>query len=709
MPHYWITGGHREDRERAAAALPLPAPLLPAQPPTAPLLLPATDAHRRLRGPYTAAGSLLRALVPEVLDRDPGLVQRYDIELLSAAPELAAAIPNSRQTLTTMAIPAERTRYYARLRTRRIANGLVEFLLGALPPAPRSLIVQNADEADLTDLEFLAAALRRIDPARLTLVLCAATSDVPDDTLRKVLADRADHIPAEQAEQADQANQAQQADQADPWAYVQAECTSDDPALIAAYQALAPADRASLHDRRAADLAAQEEPSLHDGAIPYHREHGTDPSGAGARARHAAQDYCVRMGFYQAGAEHGFRGLALVDPATQPGLWWDIAAALGLELSVLSRTHEALDLYDQARLNSVNPDVHMAAAYATAMLYTRHNDPAERDETKAKAWLNAAIATASMIADPIERAFHGAFYRNGLALVEVNLGEPAVALRLVNECVASLDRQLKPDEHRLHRSVLKNNRARVHAALGHFDDALADYAVAIAEDPNHAEHYLERGNILRRLGRYDEAAADYETAIRLSPPFAEIYYNRADLRHGLGDRAGALADFGYVLELDPALVDAYVNRAGLYLDDGEVAAARRDALAGLEHDPGNAYLHAILGRVHEAAGDAPAALAAYDRAVETDPELQAAWVGRAEILFEAGRHEAALASLDRALELSEDAAILFNRAMVRHAAGQPDRALADLERARQLDPSDPDIADQLDRCRTARPVPLLPG
>jgi len=201
MPHYWITGGHREDRERAAAALPLPAPLLPAQPPTAPLLLPATDAHRRLRGPYTAAGSLLRALVPEVLDRDPGLVQRYDIELLSAAPELAAAIPNSRQTLTTMAIPAERTRYYARLRTRRIANGLVEFLLGALPPGPRSLIVQNADEADLTDLEFLAAALRRIDPARLTPRIINLPFDlfrnemmmtltlVPDHVLRQIVDD----------------------------------------------------------------------------------------------------------------------------------------------------------------------------------------------------------------------------------------------------------------------------------------------------------------------------------------------------------------------------------------------------------------------------------------------------------------------------------------------------------------------------------------
>jgi hypothetical protein len=43
------------------------------------------------------------------------------------------------------------------------------------------------------------------------------------------------------------------------------------------------------------------------------------------------------------------------------------------------------------------------------------------------AWLNAAIATASLIADPSDRAFQGAFYRNGLALVEMNLGSPATA------------------------------------------------------------------------------------------------------------------------------------------------------------------------------------------------------------------------------------------------------------------------------------------
>src|ERR1044071_674614 len=167
--HAWITGGESQ-RSRVKTATALAG---------APLLMPAVDAHARLRGPYTAAGTIARELVPGVLDRDPDLVRRYDIELLSAAPELSALVPGSRETLTSMAIPAERTRYYARLRTRRIANGLAEFLDGVLgSTGPFTLIVTNADHADATDLEFLATAVRRIDPARLRLVICSAGRDL---------------------------------------------------------------------------------------------------------------------------------------------------------------------------------------------------------------------------------------------------------------------------------------------------------------------------------------------------------------------------------------------------------------------------------------------------------------------------------------------------------------------------------------------------
>jgi hypothetical protein len=42
----------------------------------------------------------------------------------------------------------------------------------------------------------------------------------------------------------------------------------------------------------------------------------------------------------------------------------------------------------------------MQAAYATAMLYTRHHDEGNKDHRKALGWINQAIAFAQTTDDP---------------------------------------------------------------------------------------------------------------------------------------------------------------------------------------------------------------------------------------------------------------------------------------------------------------------
>jgi tetratricopeptide (TPR) repeat protein len=681
--HRFVRGGLRRDRAVAVDALGLP-----------PQIVPTVDAHQRLRGPYTAAGAIVRALAPDLVQRDPALVTRYDIELLSAAPDLSTIVPNSRETLTSMALPAERTRYYAQLRSSRIANGLVEFIRDGQPDGRvGTLVVENVEHAEKTDLEFLAAALRRLDPAQLTVVVCTGPAGTDDDVLLAALEAYAEPVPVGETDPAG-------APEADAEAYVWTDCTSDEPALIEAYAALPDDVRRALHDRRVAELAAIDDVTLGYGAIPFHLEQGTDCAAAAADALFAAEDHALVNGYYPAVVEYARRGLALVDVKSNEDLWWRFTVQVGLALSVLARTHEAMDVYNDARFMSMNPSVHMHSAYSTAMLYTRHNVPEERDEKLAKSWLNSAIATAALIPDPSERAFQSAFFRNGLALVEVNLGAPSEALRLVDWCIDHLDRLLQPHEHRLHRSVLKNNRARVYLSLGRLDDALADYAIVIRDDPNHAEHYLERGNILRRLGRTEEAFADYDNALRLSPPFPEIYYNRGDLRMTVGDVDGAMEDFSYVIELNPEFVDAYVNRAGAYLDQGDIDAAYADAIAGLALDPDNAYLLVALGQVHAERGDHEAAKAAYDHALDVAPELLTALSGRATLAYQMGELDAAMDDLVRAVDLDpEDALLRYNRAFVYQGSGRWDEALADLDVAVGLAPDDPEIIAARESCR----------
>lgn len=682
--HLWIKGGLVVDRQRALSALDLPAELTET-----------VDAHRRLRGPYTAAGTIVRAVVPPLLRTAPALVQAHDVEILTVAPELRATVPATRETLTSLAVPEERTRFYSRMRTLRIAHGLAEFL-GALPGiGARTVVVENVDRADPTDVEFLAVLLRHADPRSLRIVVCGGFSSPPEESIAEALADRADIIEVSPAPVAVLNGSGRYA--AD---FVRGDGVSDDPALIAAYQALDPAERTHLHDRRAEELLAGQQLSYTLGAIPYHRENGSDPTRAGAAAMRSALDYCINMGFYDATVDLGIRGRAIVDWQSQLDDWWAFTTKMTTSLAALGRPAEAEALYDEARGVTDSPSVHMQAAYATAMLHTRHYEPEQRDHLRAMGRINEAIAFASMNPDPRERAIQVVFNRNGLALVQVHLGNLPTALDIVDKGLALLDKELTDDEFKLHRSVLRFNRGQVYAGLGRLDEAIADYTAVIGDDPNYPEYYFDRGNLLRRVGRDAEALDDYDKAIALSPPFPEVFYNRADLKYAVGDLTGALADFSHVLELDPRFLDAYINRASLLIELDRLDDARADVAAGLAVQPDTAYLHCILGQLQEADGDRAGARYAYNVALSFDPDLQVAWASRASLAFDDGDLTGALADLQRALELGESPELRANRATVLQAANRWSEALADLDHALQLEPDDADLLGSRERCLT---------
>ncbi|WNV85085.1 tetratricopeptide repeat protein [Umezawaea sp. Da 62-37] len=688
--HLWVRFPRDVDPVELPALLSdgLPAPL------PDPVMAPVSTA-RRLRGPFTAAGQLALVLAPGA---SGALLERHQIELLSVAPELRGELSAPRETLTSLAIPAERTRFYAGVRTERLGHGLVEFVharLRELDLGPRSLVVRTVD-ADQTDLEFLAALVRRTDPALLTVVVCDSGTD-PGAPLTSVLSEHADEIAMTIGPPA-----ALQLDRlAAATRYVEGDCTVDWPELVDAYLGLPAATRSELHDHRADALDALGEKAPTLGAVAFHREHGSDPNGTGLAALEKALNHCLNMGFYHATIDISLRGRALVDPVASFNTWWVFTTKMTTSLMMLRRADEAEIIYEELIAATESPRGHMQASYARAMIYTRHRD--RRDHLRAKGLIKQAIAFSRLLADDSDTSvFNTVFHQNGLALVEMHLGNLEEALRLVTEGAAWLDRTIAPGTHALHRSVLVHNRSQLLTKLGRTEEALACLDQVIATDPNHPDYYIDRGNLLHALGRDDEALADYDTAIRIGPPFPEAQYNRAELLIEHDEIDAALAVLDYVLELDPDMVDAMVNRAGIHLDRGDLNAARADAEHGLTVDPDNTHLHVVTAQVLAETGDRTAAMAAFDRALKLDHDLVGALTGRAALEHEAGDHAAALSDLDRAVLLApDDPAVRFNRAMVHEAAAHWGNALADLLVAAESAPDDEDITSALDRCRTA--------
>jgi len=422
-------------------------------------------------------------------------------------------------------------------------------------------------------------------------------------------------------------------------------------------------------------LQARGERSLLLGAVPFHRERGSDRRGAGAQAVLVALQHCMLMGYYDAVVELAHRSYALLDWAEQPEECWRVTSKLTMAYAAMGRPDEADALYDQACMQTTLPKIHLHAAYGRAMLNTRFFPPERRDRAKAKAQINTAIALSSQLPDAQRRAFDLSFNENGLALIETYLGDSEKALALVDGGIARVEGELADDTLLLHRSVLRYNRAQLLSRMGRLDEALAAYGEAIEADPNQSEYHLERGDLLRRLGRHEDALTDYDAAIATSPPYPEPHHARADLALELGDEDAALAGFSYVLELDPALVDARVARVSLLLERGELDAARNDVEAGLELHSESAELHALRASIAQAQGRFDDAHEAYAEALGCDPALAAALSNRASLWYEQGELQRAIEDLTAAAQLDDDPDIRANLEYVRAAAReQPSRA-----------------------------------
>jgi tetratricopeptide (TPR) repeat protein len=672
--HVWVTGADRAGRAR-----------------TIEMLQPIgrridVEAHRRLRGPYTAAGTVLRKIVPDLISDDPRLVKRHDVEILTAAPELEGLVVNRHATLTSMAAPQERTRFYPRAHSLRIANGLCELVIAWAKRQDQSaiLVLDRLDAADATDQQLAAIMLRRADPAQLRLIL--GTTSAPHaeplfeplaEALRQYAIVRLEaprvHEPTTRTHRSTHDLAA---------AFLASDCTSEDPAEREAYQSMPEAARAELHDQRSQQLEALGELSLRLGAIPFHRARGSDPAGAGFESVRAALERCVLTGCYHAVLELGERAHGLIDAGNRPEDAWLVTAKVVTALTALGRPEEAAAEYDAAAAASSLPIAHLQIAYGRAMLYTRFYADNERDHAKAKAWINTAIAIAKLLPEAQWRAFNLTLNENGLALIEMHLGDLNESLRLINAGLERLDQELGTSRHTLQKSVLRYNRAQLLVRLQRTDEALRAYDELVEIDPNHSEYHLERAALLRTLGRLDDARADLDVAISVSPPYPEPYYNRGDLWLELGEAERAAEDFGYVLELDPAFVDAYLNRASALCELGRYDEAEQDVMAGLRLAPDSAHLHGLQGMILQSRGRIEDADRAYAAALAIDPEMIAVWANRAALAFDRGDSDGAVAHLGQAIELAgASPGLLANRALAHEQAGRWSPAAADLSAA----------------------------
>ena len=105
-------------------------------------------------------------------------------------------------------------------------------------------------------------------------------------------------------------------------------------------------------------------------------------------------------------------------------------------------------------------------------------------------------------------------------------------------------------------------------AMGGYRGTATEISRIIAEHPDNAEAYYDRGNARSSCDDYDGAIADFTMALKIGLRFREAitaYGNRGIARVKSGDFEGAIQDFTEIIERKPnnkrLLCSAYKSRA----------------------------------------------------------------------------------------------------------------------------------------------------
>lgn len=189
-----------------------------------------------------------------------------------------------------------------------------------------------------------------------------------------------------------------------------------------------------------------------------------------------------------------------------------------------------------------------------------------------------------------------------------------------------------------------------------FEQELAKISAEVVANPLDYVPLVERGNLLAEGGRWQDAIADYSAALRLaqSPDDALIYDNRGVARLYLLDYYPALADFSQAVTLDPTYFYALANRAYVYALLEKPSWALEDARRALELCPELAPAYDVMGQAYAQLGQLEEALAALTEAIALDAGCVQAPYHRAAVLQRLGRPEEARADLLRYLAMNDD-------------------------------------------------------
>jgi tetratricopeptide (TPR) repeat protein len=266
-------------------------------------------------------------------------------------------------------------------------------------------------------------------------------------------------------------------------------------------------------------------------------------------------------------------------------------------------------------------------------------------------------------------------------------------------------------------------RANAEYDAGRYDNAIALFDEAIANDLKSEVVYNNKGTTLDAMGRYREAAKCYKKAVSIKPAYElawhnlgnclyvqELYLEAAEAyakatkfnpsrrenwsglaaswsRSGKRKRAAkAVEKLGPFAVSDTSIL---LLQSDLYLDCGFPQKAIERCEAYIESCPESPVGYTRLGSVAHELGEYNRAIFAFSRALKISPEDKEVWNNLGYTCFSRGYLERAHECFDKAISLDPDYKhAWYNKGYAYHGADMLEEAVRCYKRAIAIDPVD---------------------
>jgi tetratricopeptide (TPR) repeat protein len=230
-----------------------------------------------------------------------------------------------------------------------------------------------------------------------------------------------------------------------------------------------------------------------------------------------------------------------------------------------------------------------------------------------------------------------------------------------------------------------NNRGMAKLGKGYLDDAIADFASALNQNPKFVDALKNRGLAYKMQGASDKAIDDLNQAIRLDGNSPGLYNLRGATLLDKQEFNRAIADFEKAISLDQKYRNAFVNRGLAFVFTRQLsrAIADFDMVVRLAPRDPLGYLNRAMARMDM--GNFTGAIADYDEAIRLDPKTSGPYTRRGEAWRLQGDLQRSLDNHNKAIALNPvDTEAYNNRALTFKDLGKLDQAIADCDRAIML-------------------------